>query len=494
MGDQLGVGHGYLNGFAALWILVVAVLIVLDYKCIPAQSELELVREQPSTVGLEAIFECSIELAFAPRAVLRRCLPGQLEIELHQAPPAAFEALAPYSRHAAEHPGFTPRPLSDLEFAQGLTARFRDLAFKKPAPDKEPRHRLDPEQVKRASETNPSAEVWTTGDGKLLLHARFKSRFRARRRGRFNLGVLAFHVRGPLGLARQTVFFRGNDRLRVEPAMASLSRTLQLVASKRWWDLGVTRVRHARGGQTEFESLRGYVPGDEPRTLDWKAFARHGKPMVRQYEPEHGQEVILLFDCGRRMGIPVVEPGLPEWTKLDHALDAGLEFAAAVLSQGDRVGLMAFDSKVLSFVAPARSGRQLLRLKQAVFDLAPSERESNLSAALDELNVRHRRRCLVIILTDLADPLGVEAEARALAHAGKQRLVFCALGDPDLVALATNKAAPGQELRANAARYLAGQRQAGFNKLARCARVLDLEATRTAGPLLTAWFQERRAL
>ena len=276
--------------------------------------------------------------------------------------------------------------------------------------------------------------------------------------------------------------------------MAGLTRTLQLVASQRWWDLGVARVQRQRGGRTEFESLRDYVPGDEPRTIDWKAFARRGKPMVRQFEPERGQEVVLLFDCGRRMGTSVVEPGLPDWSKLDHALDAGLEFAAAVLSQGDRVGLVAYDARTLAFVAPARSGRQLLRLKEAVFDLAPSDRESNLAAALDELGARHRRRSLVIVLSDLADPLGVEAEALALAHAGRHRVVFAAFGDPDLVTLAESPAQPGFELEAAAARHLVSERQAGLAQMGQRARVLDLEASRTAGPLLSAWFQERRRL
>lgn len=436
-----------------------------DARSIPSGAELRCVRDVPRVVGLEGIFERRVELKFAVRPGLVRPFPGRLDVELHEAAPAAFEALASYGPEDCLDPDFEPRPLSEAELAEGARASLAGLA----------------------------GEASSGGDPKRVV-VDFTQAYRARRRGRFDLGPLAIHIRGPLGLARVTRFFAGSERLRVEPAMAGLTRTLQLVASQRWWDLGVSRVRHARGGQTEFESLRDYVPGDEPRTIDWKAFARRGKPMVRQYEPERGQEVMLLFDCGRRMGTSVVEPGLPEWTKLDHALDAGLEFAAAVLSQGDRVGLLAYDSELLAFVAPARSGRQLLRLKEAVFGLEPSSRESDLAAALDELNARHRRRSLVIVLSDVADPLGVEAEALALAHAGKNRIVFCAFDDPDLVALAASEGEAASGLEVTAAAHLAAERAASLADLAKRARVLNLEATRTAGPLLGAWFHERRLL
>jgi len=466
-------------------MLGVFAAVVYDKRCTPSERELGCVREVPSVVGLESILERRIELRFTPRAAVARHFPGRLEIELHEAAPPAFEALAPFTEEDKLDPDFVPRALSALEFADGVRVDLSKLPFGEE--QKQEAAPLPLGVVASVTESSSAAPLQ-------LIRVHFTRPYRARRRGRFALGALAIHIRGPLGLARRSVFFTGAQTVRVEPAMAGLKRTLQLVASQRWWDLGVTRQRHARGGQTEFESLRNYVPGDEPRTIDWKAYARRGKPMVRQYEPERGQEVILLFDCGRRMGTSIVEPGIPEWTKLDHALDAGLEFAAAVLSQGDRVGLLAYDSSVLSFVAPARSGRQLLRLKEAVFSLEASAAESQLADALDELNARHRRRALVIVLSDVADPLGVEAEALALAHSGKNRIVFCAFDDPDLVALASEKPEPGHELEAAAAVRLADERLAGLTELAKRARVLNLEATRTAGPLLSAWFQERRML
>src|SRR5262249_19011098 len=139
-------------------------------------------------------------------------------------------------------------------------------------------------------------------------HARFDAagravlarRYRAELRGRAALGDVRVRVRGPHGLVERQARFAGELELAVEPALLRLSETLRLTASERWQDLGVRTLRR-RGGLSEFESLREYVPGDELRHVDWKAFARRGKPMVRSYQVERGQELILLLDCGRRM-------------------------------------------------------------------------------------------------------------------------------------------------------------------------------------------------
>ena len=161
----------------------------------------------------------------------------------------------------------------------------------------------------------------------------------------------------------------------VEPALANLKRTLVLAASERWEDLGA-RLMRRRGGETEFESLREYVHGDDVRRVDWMAFARRGKPMVRQYQVERGQELILLIDGGRRMRVTAAEGERAGWTKLDWALDAALELAAVALSKGDRVGAAAFRRGLATWVAPAKSGRQLTRLFQALFPLQPSQEDS----------------------------------------------------------------------------------------------------------------------
>jgi len=66
-------------------------------------------------------------------------------------------------------------------------------------------------------------------------------------------------------------------------------------------ETGLARLRRALGEGREFESLRAYLPGDDIRSIDWKATAKRSAPIARQYQPERNQTVMLLLDCGRHM-------------------------------------------------------------------------------------------------------------------------------------------------------------------------------------------------
>jgi len=336
--------------------------------------------------------------------------------------------------------------------------------------------------------------------------------YRSQRRGVHELGDLRARLRGPLGLVWRQARLAGRQSIRIEPPLLDLARTLRLAASERWRDLGVRTLRR-RGGMTEFESLRELVRGDDVRLVDWKASARRGKPIVREYQEERGQELVLVFDCGRRMAATsgeaaspgagaVASPGLgtagrPElrgWTKLDHALDAGLQIAAVALQEGDRVGLLAFDDKVRVFVAPGKRADQLSRLKEAVFGLLPSDRDADLERALRELALRQRRRALVLLLCDVADPLSVERQKRALASgAAKHRILFAGLDDPELRAASEGQLALDAGVRA-AAWQLRVERERGLRELRGAGvRVLDTLPAESAGALLAAWLEARRA-
>ncbi|HEX6884970.1 MAG TPA: DUF58 domain-containing protein [Planctomycetota bacterium] len=315
--------------------------------------------------------------------------------------------------------------------------------------------------------------------------------YRPGRRGRFALGDLRLRVRGPQGWIERQARFRGALALAVEPALLGLSETLHLAASERWQDLGVRTLRRF-GGQTEFESLREFVRGDEVRRVDWKATARRAKPMVRTYQVERGQELLLLIDAGRRMRATDGAGATAEWTKLDWALDATLQLAAVALRQGDRVGAAAFERGLVAYVPPGKGAQVQARLAGALFDLQPSEREGDLGRALRELAVRHRRRATVLVVSDVADPLSLEEQRRALASAARhQRVIFAALDDPPL-RTAAEPGAGDVVLRA-AALELAAERARGLRTLRRSGvRVLDALPAEAAAPMLAAWLDERR--
>ncbi|MBK7641587.1 MAG: DUF58 domain-containing protein [Planctomycetes bacterium] len=315
--------------------------------------------------------------------------------------------------------------------------------------------------------------------------------YRSRLRGVHRIGHVRVRISSPWRLWWRQERLGGEQTIEIEPPLLGLRRTLQLAESERWRDPGVRKLRR-RGGQSEFESLRELVQGDDLRLVDWKAFAKRGRPIVRQFQEERGQELILVFDAGRRMSATSADGALGGWSKLDHALDAGLQIAAVALRQGDRVGALAFDSRVLRWIPPMRSAAQQERLRDALFDLEATDEESDLERALRELGLRHRRRAYVVILSDVADPLSIERQKRALRAASRRhKVLFAALDDPAL----REQAAHGGDdalLRA-AAVELMDERATSLRALAAPGvRVLDALPAEAAAPLLAAWLSMRR--
>lgn len=329
----------------------------------------------------------------------------------------------------------------------------------------------------------------TDPHGELVLSRTYNSSLR----GVHHLGDLRLRVRGPLGLIERTTRVSREDPVRIEPALAGLGKVLRLAASERWRDLGARRLDR-RGGQNDFESLREYVVGDDVRRLDWKAYARRGKPMVRRYQVERGQELLIAIDTGRRMGATSEEGELTGWSKLDHALDAALELAAVALNRGDRVGIAAYAGGLDVYVPSARGSRHLRRLTEAVFALKPSPLESDLEGALRGIGVRSRRRGTVIVFSEVADRHSLEGQISAL-HFGarRHRMIFAGLDDPSLRRAANGEDPVEPAVRA-AALEARGTRSEGIRRLrASGARVIDALPAEAAGPVLTAWLEARRS-
>ncbi len=216
-----------------------------------------------------------------------------------------------------------------------------------------------------------------------------------RRRGAQRFGELHVRARGPLGLAARQWRVPLSREVRVYPDL----RGLAVLAAPDMPEPGQARGRGHREGR-EFAGLRPYTPGDDYRAIDWKATARRAAPIVREWQPERNQTIWLLLDCGRHLSAR-----LPDGrTKLDHAVDAALALARAGARRGDQVGALLFGAEVGRIVPPGRGGSQLGPLAEALSAAEARVEESDYPAAFDALAERQRRRALVVVFTDLADP------------------------------------------------------------------------------------------
>jgi len=118
-----------------------------------------------------------------------------------------------------------------------------------------------------------------------------------------------------------------------------------------------------RGRGLDFEEIRGYLPGDDIRTIDWRVTARTGEPHVRVYTEERDRPILLVVD--QRMSM--------YWgTKLNLKSVTAAEAAALVawtaLDAGDRVGALVFDDTSIDEVRPHRSRSAVMQMLRAVTD------------------------------------------------------------------------------------------------------------------------------
>ncbi|MCY1042913.1 DUF58 domain-containing protein [Corallococcus sp. bb12-1] len=287
---------------------------------------------------------------------------------------------------------------------------------------------------------------------------RLMYRVRPPSRGDAHFGDVHLRLLGPLGLCSRQVRLPASRDVKVYPDLSALSREALTLARAAEAVSARTQRRKAMEGR-EFESLREYRPGDDFRHIDWKSSARHGHTLVRTWQPERHQPVLLLLDCGRHMAGRVQGR-----RKLDHAVDAALRLARVSLDAGDVVGVVAFASDVRSFLPPRKGAEHLRLITESLYRAEAGLEESDYGRAFDFAFARQTRRALVVLFTDLVDPdASATLLTRTLALRPRHLPVVASLLDEDLEAAATD--VPGDATAAYA-RQAAQRMEAEYRRTA----------------------------
>ncbi len=200
--------------------------------------------------------------------------------------------------------------------------------------------------------------------------------------------------------------------------------------------------RHAsrlRGRGLNFEELRGYLPGDDIRTIDWKVTARTGDPHVRVYTEERDRPALLLVDQRVSMFF-----GTVAYMKSVVAAEAAAIAAHRVLGQGDRVGGLVFSDTRVAEHRPQRRATALTRLLSSVA-AANSALHAGLTpeptVSLNDMLTEAARVCqtsgLICLFSD-CDGLDDRSEALLRRLAASNDLIVFNVADPTSRSLAPN--------------------------------------------------------
>ncbi|MCG5218443.1 DUF58 domain-containing protein [Streptosporangium sp. KLBMP 9127] len=274
---------------------------------------------------------------------------------------------------------------------------------------------------------------------------------------------------GPLGVAARQGSHEVPWSVRVLPPFLSRKHLPARLARLR--ELEGRHPALVRGQGTEFDSLREYVYGDDVRSIDWRATARRHDVVVRTWRPERDRRLLIVLDTGRtsagRVGTAPVPPaGTPEhamppgWPRLDWSMDAALLLAALAARAGDRVDFLAYDRAVRAWVSGASRTELLSSLVNVMAPIEAELVEADSAGMVAAVLARAKRRCLVVVLSDLNAASLEEGLLPLLPQLSSRHLVLlAAVSDPRVAAMAAGRGTAERVYDAAAAeRLMAGRR------------------------------------
>ncbi|MFJ8211778.1 DUF58 domain-containing protein [Streptomyces sp. NPDC096033] len=385
---------------------------------------------EPSWTGLLAVngalgLACALDYALAaPVRTLRLTRSGDTSVRLGETADVQL---------TVTNPGTRP-----------LRARVRDA--------------WPPSSWAPGTETAASRHELTVPAGE---RRRLTTRLRPTRRGDRRADRVTIRSYGPLGLLARQGSHTVPWTVRVLPPFTSRKHLPSRLARLRELD-GRTSVL-TRGEGTEFDSLRDYVPGDDTRSIDWRATARRHEVAVRTWRPERDRHILICLDTGRTSAGRVGDA-----PRLDSAMDAALLLAALATRAGDRVDLLAHDRRTRALVQGRTAADVLPAFVNAMAGLEPELVETDSRGLVSTVLRSAPRRSLVVLLTSL-DAAPVEEGLLPLLPRLTQRhtVILASVADPHIASMAASRGSVDAVYEAAAATQTQTQRRRTADQLTR---------------------------
>src|SRR5215213_6320721 len=172
-----------------------------------------------------------------------------------------------------------------------------------------------------------------------------------------------------------------------------------------------------------------------PNVLDVRKYdllARRGQPIAAEYETERSQYIVSMIDTGRLM-----RPPIGDLAKLDYAINTALLLSYVATLKGDHVGLLTFADDVRTYLAPKRGKGQFYHMLEALYNVQFEPVEADYGQALAYLGVKHKRRSLVIMFTDLVTLDAAKPLIAHMARLAQRHLPLCVvISDPNITRMA----------------------------------------------------------
>jgi uncharacterized protein (DUF58 family) len=316
-----------------------------------------------------------------------------------------------------------------------------------------------------------------------------------RRRGLVRFDAAHVHLMSRWRLCELLLRIGETDTRRVYPDFAQIARYAWLAGDRRLQEIGI-KTYHQRGEGTDFKQLSEYQHGDSVRHIDWKATLRLGKPVIREFQDERDQCVLVLIDCGRRMRADDRVEGIGT-AHFDQVLNAVMLLSYVALKQGDAVGAITFGTPASEqrAVAPRKGAHALSGMMGVLYAIQPTPTHSDFVAAAQDVLRRLHKRALIVIVTNFRDEDADEL-AQALRLLRSRHLVMLAsLRERIVDELIAQPVTHGDAVLDIASAHMYEQsRRDAFNRLAaRDALMVDAAPERLGIELVNRYHAAKRA-
>jgi uncharacterized protein (DUF58 family) len=315
------------------------------------------------------------------------------------------------------------------------------------------------------------------------------------RRGEIEFAPVELKLRSRLRSSELFVRIGERQTRRVFPDFGEVVRYAWLASDRRLQEIGIKTYRQ-RGEGTDFKQLAEYRHGDSVRHIDWKATQRIGKPIIREFQDERDQCILLLIDCGRRMRADDRHGGVGA-AHFDQVLNAVMLLAYVALKQGDSVGALTFGVPpgTERLFAPRKGSHALNALMGELYGVQPTPSHSDYVAAAQDLLRRQSKRALVIVITNFRDEDASELGTALELLRSRHLVLLASLRERVVGELIAQPLASGDAALDVASAHLYEQaRRDAFRRLAaRDALMVDAEPERLGIELVNRYHAAKRA-
>lgn len=237
-------------------------------------------------------------------------------------------------------------------------------------------------------------------------------------RGEYHFGDINLFVSTVLFFLSRRFTMPASKVIPVYPSFMQLRRYELFSGAILKAESGSRRIRRI-GVSMEFEQIKDYVPGDDIRTVNWKASARKGGLMVNSFMEERSQQVYCIIDKGRLMKMP-----FGGMTLLDYAINSCLVLSDVCLRKQDKVGLITFSNVAGTLLAADSNPSQAEKILQLLYKEKTDFLESDFEMLYAQLREKIRHRSLLILFTNFESLSGLNRQIQYLRSLARNHLLL----------------------------------------------------------------------